>query len=726
MAEPVEPVLEKLEGLRPSPNGWSARCPAHDDRHNSLSVGEGEDARVLLYCFAGCSFAEIVSALGLEAADCFAGQTPPAHPRSAATVQHPACTLAEYARRKQLPVEFLNSCGLRDRKSRGAAAVCMPYFGVSGDEVAVRIRLALEGEDRFRWNKGATPCLYGLNRSAEAHERGYVVLVEGESDAQTLWYHGFPALGLPGASLWNEERDAEPLAGLATIYVVVEPDRGGEAMLGWLATSSIRDRVRLLRLPAKDVSDLHIAASGDFKARFEQALETAVPWAEHARVERELRRRSAWNDCAELAREADLLTHLARDLEASGLVGEERVAKLLYLAVTSRFFARPVSVALKGPSAGGKSYTVERVLEFFPDAAYYAFTAMSDRAMLYWDEPLSHRFLVIYEAAGIDSEFASYLLRSLLSEGQLRYITVESTDAGPRPRTIVREGPTGLILTTTAVSLHPENETRLLSLTVRDTPEQTSKVLAAIARGHDSRVGFEEWHALQDWIASGGHAVVIPFAEQLAQLVQPVGVRLRRDFTLVLTLVRAHALLHQVTRDRDEEGRVVARIDDYGAVRELVADEVGEGVQATVAAAVRETVNAVERLTSDFPEGVPLAALGSELGGIDKSSVSRRASRAKAAGYLQNLETQKGRTARYLVAEPLPAEVEILPTPETLRAALRDDRCSVASARGEDGLAPSALEPEASIWPEDDAEIAEREHERITGKFPDLLKGGQS
>ena len=35
-----------------------------------------------------------------------------------------------------------------------------------------------------------------------------VVLVEGESDAQTLWLHGYPALGLPGASTWSEKRDA--------------------------------------------------------------------------------------------------------------------------------------------------------------------------------------------------------------------------------------------------------------------------------------------------------------------------------------------------------------------------------------------------------------------------------------------------------------------------------------------------------------------------------------
>src|SRR5438105_1676967 len=105
---------------------------------------------------------------------------------------------------------------------------------------------------------------------------------------------------------------------------------------------------------------------------------------------------------------------------------------------------RPVSVAVKGPSSGGKSFVVESTLKFFPSEAFYALTAMSDRALAYSSEPLKHRLLVIYEAAGMASDFATYLIRSLLSEGRLRYETVEKTKEGlvPRliPRTIKRIG----------------------------------------------------------------------------------------------------------------------------------------------------------------------------------------------------------------------------------------------------------------------------------------------
>ncbi|MET3560777.1 hypothetical protein ABID39_001488 [Bartonella japonica] len=40
-----------------------AHCPAHDDRLPSLSISNGNDGRLLLYCYAGCSFREIIQAL---------------------------------------------------------------------------------------------------------------------------------------------------------------------------------------------------------------------------------------------------------------------------------------------------------------------------------------------------------------------------------------------------------------------------------------------------------------------------------------------------------------------------------------------------------------------------------------------------------------------------------------------------------------------------------------
>jgi hypothetical protein len=285
--------------------------------------------------------------------------------------------------------------------------------------------------------------------------------------------------------------------------------------------------------------------------------------------------------------------------------------------------------------------------------------------------------LVVYEASGMEGEMATYLIRTLLSEGRLRYLTLEKTSEGMKPRLIEREGPTGLIVTTTATKLHPENETRLLSLTVSDTQEQTKAVLEALAEEGAGEPDLEPWLALQAWLEGAERHVTVPYARGLAGLIPPVAVRLRRDFGAVLNLIRAHAVLHQASRSRDEAGRVIATLEDYAKVRELIADLVSEGVGATVPPIVRETVEAVRRLLKEGDaEAVSSRELGEELE-LERGPVSRRVRMALDAGYLKNLEDRRGKPSRLVLGDTMPDDLQILPTVEELR-----DRFSVSSASG--------------------------------------------
>lgn len=71
VSDPVENFVDRLDHVRKSGRGWIAKCPAHEDRTASLSIAVGDDGRVLLHCFAGCSAADVVSAVGLEISDLF-------------------------------------------------------------------------------------------------------------------------------------------------------------------------------------------------------------------------------------------------------------------------------------------------------------------------------------------------------------------------------------------------------------------------------------------------------------------------------------------------------------------------------------------------------------------------------------------------------------------------------------------------------------------------------
>ena len=66
---PIETVLAKLPDVKQNGQGWSARCPAHDDHNPSLSIGEGDDGRALVKCHAGCTTDAVLRELDLTMAD---------------------------------------------------------------------------------------------------------------------------------------------------------------------------------------------------------------------------------------------------------------------------------------------------------------------------------------------------------------------------------------------------------------------------------------------------------------------------------------------------------------------------------------------------------------------------------------------------------------------------------------------------------------------------------
>ena len=69
--------LAKLKGVKKTPQGWAAQCPAHEDKRQSLSVKEGEKG-IVCKCHAGCAVKDIAAGAGLKLADLFYdGKTTP-------------------------------------------------------------------------------------------------------------------------------------------------------------------------------------------------------------------------------------------------------------------------------------------------------------------------------------------------------------------------------------------------------------------------------------------------------------------------------------------------------------------------------------------------------------------------------------------------------------------------------------------------------------------------
>jgi hypothetical protein len=315
------------------------------------------------------------------------------------------------------------------------------------------------------------------------------------------------------------------------------------------------------------------------------------------------------------------------------------------------------------------------VLRVFPGGEVIVRTGLSELALVYSAESFAHKTIVIFEAVALkevkeknEGHQGAMVLRTLLSEGVIRHETTVKDESGQlTTRVFEKEGPTNCVVTTTAESLHQENETRMLTISTDDSKEQTARVMVAAAMDEDLEADpdFTDWHQFDTMLSDGPAEVTVPYRLWLAEHIPPDAVRLRRDFPVLLTLIRAHALIHQRSRGTDQRGRVIATEADYAAVRELVADVMSEQVGKTVSATVRETVEKVAVMVKVLAadDGVTITALAGELD-LERTTVYRRVRSAAANGYLVNVAADSGqgrKPGRWRPGADLPGDDTLLP-----------------------------------------------------------------
>jgi RecA-family ATPase len=261
--------------------GFLACCPAHGDKHPSLSVKRGDDGRVLFNCQAGCSFGDIAAALGIEQRELFADDMSTTQVRERRSSPEFACSLKELASYRKLPLDFLAGLGWDETHGQSGMAIAIPYLNRDGEIQATRYRRGLSIKDGVWWASGQKNIIaYEPDRGELARAERYVIVCEGETDTATLLYAGFPALGCPGATN-VQVIEAHHLEGVERVFYVREPDRGGDQFAQLvpkrLAELGFAGGVHELKMPnaAKDPSALWVRDPEAFPGLLRAALEQA-------------------------------------------------------------------------------------------------------------------------------------------------------------------------------------------------------------------------------------------------------------------------------------------------------------------------------------------------------------------------------------------------------------------------------------------------------------------
>jgi len=78
-SHPIDNILGELENvIETQKYQYRARCPVHqktNSQSRTLSIKEATDGNVLLHCFAGCGYEEVLNAIGLEKKHLFPPET---------------------------------------------------------------------------------------------------------------------------------------------------------------------------------------------------------------------------------------------------------------------------------------------------------------------------------------------------------------------------------------------------------------------------------------------------------------------------------------------------------------------------------------------------------------------------------------------------------------------------------------------------------------------------
>jgi len=194
----VENVLAALGEYRETgQNKYSACCPAHDDSTPSLSIELGDNGKPILYCHAGCEFADIKKALGFSTREANASRV--SKPKKAKAKTRHATPDAAIGAAKW---------GVEQNDTREIVET-IPNLYENGSPFGYSVRFNFsDGDKTFRqihadgkaWLSGAGDDLWPVYKLNGLPAEGPIFLHEGGKACLAGWKIGLPSTCCKGGS----------------------------------------------------------------------------------------------------------------------------------------------------------------------------------------------------------------------------------------------------------------------------------------------------------------------------------------------------------------------------------------------------------------------------------------------------------------------------------------------------------------------------------------------
>jgi DNA primase catalytic core len=283
----------------------------------------------------------------------------------------------------------------------------------------------------------------------------------------------------------------------------------------------------------------------------------------------------------------DIIDAIASDMGRLGYVSERTNKIVVYLAGISRLMERPLNVYLQAGASGGKSALLDVLESLTPPADVWKASTISSQAFHYVEEEMfMDKIFMMGEA--IHDESIEGLVRQMQSEGEIsRLVTVKDEKTGEMKATLIKKKvKMSFMVSSTALSLNPENASRCIVLYSDESKVQTERVQERLGYTHsyewkiaereESKRIVRKHHAAQTLISKVN--VYNPFWKHIR--FPSNRATMRRMYEQFLTLIDCVCFLRQMQKPRvslpgmGNVPGIEVDLDDYETARSLFVDGV--------------------------------------------------------------------------------------------------------------------------------------------------------
>lgn len=271
---------------------------------------------------------------------------------------------------------------------------------------------------------------------------------------------------------------------------------------------------------------------------------------------------------------SQLLDELDKCLVACGIVGEQHNRLLLFFVAISFKTDQPLHALIQSGTSTGKSHLLKVIERCLPQSFAFPITRLSDKAFYHFNSAdVTGKCLFLNDLSGLGKE-ALFGLRELQSERTLIQALPQKSNYGVlQTKTKVIHSHFSSISATTATQVYLDNSNRSILLHLDDSEQQTQLIIAhqnqLFADTHTQQLAEDTTHFLQNCISLlKPYKVVNPFAPALI-LPSKINYRRRTNFQL-LSLIQVVTLFHQMQREKNEAGALIATASDVKIAIDLI------------------------------------------------------------------------------------------------------------------------------------------------------------